>query len=110
MQRGDIYRVALDPSLGHEQKGTRPVLVVSATAFNKLTGLPIVVPITSGGGFARMIGFAVSLKDAGILTTGIVRCEQPRPLDLRARKAKRVESVPPEILDEVLARVVPIFE
>ena len=35
MERGDIYLVSLDPTLGHEQKGTRPVLVVSPGAFNR---------------------------------------------------------------------------
>ncbi len=55
--RGDIYSVSLDPSLGHEQQGRRPALVVSATAFNGVTRVPIVVPITTGGNFARMAGF-----------------------------------------------------
>ena len=33
MERGDIYLVALDPTSGHEQRGTRPVLIVSTSAF-----------------------------------------------------------------------------
>ncbi len=33
MRRGDIYLVALDPTEGHEQQGTRPVLVVSPDEF-----------------------------------------------------------------------------
>ena len=35
MERGDIYLVSLDPTRGHEQQGRRPVLVVSAGAFNR---------------------------------------------------------------------------
>ena len=61
MERGDIYFVSLDPSAGHEQQGKRPVLVVSPGRFNRLTGVPIVLPITTGGSFARTAGFAVSL-------------------------------------------------
>jgi len=110
MERGDIYMVSLDPTAGHEQQGQRPVLVVSPGAFNSLTKVPIVLPITSGGNFARTAGFAVSLVDAGIQTTGIVRCDQPRALDLAARSARKVESVPEWIMDEVLARLTPIFE
>ena len=109
MRRGDIYLVVLDPTEGHEQQGTRPVLVVSPDEFNKVTHAPVVVPITTGGNFARTAGFAVSLEGAGTRTTGIARCDQPRALDLRARSGKRLERVPSPIMDEVLARLAPIF-
>jgi mRNA interferase ChpB len=109
MERGDIFLVSLDPTQGHEQQGRRPVLVVSPSAFNRLTRVPIVVPITTGGNFARAAGFAVSLMGAGIGTTGVVRCDQPRALDLAARGGRRLEAVPAAIMDEVLARLAPIF-
>src|SRR5690349_25063733 len=85
MERGDIYLVSLDPTAGGEQQGKRPVLVISPGKFNRITGVPIVLPITGGGVFARMEGFAVTLMGAGTQTTGVVRCDQPRALDLRAR-------------------------
>lgn len=110
MERGDIYLVSLDPTAGHEQQGRRPVLVISPGKFNRLTGVPVVLPVTTGGGFARTAGFAVSLTGAGTQTTGIVRCDQPRALDLRARGGRKVESVPEAIVDEVLSRVAPLFE
>ncbi len=110
MDRGDIYLVSLDPTAGHEQQGTRPVLIVSPSAFNRLTKAPVVLPITSGGNFARMAGFAVTLMGAGTRTTGIVRCDQPRTLDLGARGGRKLESVPAAIMDEVLAKVGPLFE
>jgi len=105
MERGDIYLVSLDPSSGHEQQGRRPVLIVSPGAFNRMTQVPIVLPITTGGGFARTAGFAVTLMGAGTQTTGIVRCDQPRALDLKARGGRKVEQVPPSIIDEVLAKL-----
>lgn len=105
MERGDIYLVSLDPTAGHEQQGTRPVLIISPAAFNRLTGTPIVLPITTGGAFARTAGFAVSLAAAGTRTTGIVRCDQPRAVDFQARRARKVERLPTEIVDEVLARL-----
>lgn len=110
MERGDICLVSLDPTSGHEQRGTRPVLVVSATMFNQLTGTPIVLPITTGGNFARTAGFAVSLAGVGTSTTGIIRCDQPRAIDLAARSARKLESVPAPIMDEVLAKLITLFE
>ena len=85
MERGEIWLVALDPAEGREQKGRRPVLIVSPQSFNRVTKVPMVLPITSRGKFARMAGFAVLLTGAGTKTTGIVRCDQPRALDLGAR-------------------------
>ena len=110
MERGDIYLVSLDPASGHEQQCKRPVLVVTPAKFNKLTGVPVVLPITTVGNFARSAGFAVPLMGAGTATTGVVRCDQPRALDLRARAAKRVERIPQEILDDILARLAALFE
>jgi mRNA-degrading endonuclease toxin of MazEF toxin-antitoxin module len=110
MKRGEIWLVSLDPTEGHEQKGRRPVLIVSPEAFNRVTKVPVVLPITSGGNFARTAGFAVPLTGAGTKTTGIVRCDQPRALDLGARRGKKLESVPDGIMDEVLARLVAIFD
>src|SRR5580704_7738994 len=110
MKRGEIWLVSLDPSSGHEQKGRRPVLIVSPEAFNRITKVPVVLPITSAGSFARTAGFAVPLTGAGTMTTGVVRCDQPRALDLAARHGRRLESVPGVVMDEVLARISPIFE
>ena len=108
MNRGDIYLVSLDPTAGHEQKGSRPVLIVSADAFNQATKLPVVLPITGGGEFARRLGFAVPIT--GIKTTGVIRCDQPRVLDLSARHGRKVDTLPESIMDEVLARVATLFE
>ena len=108
MKRGDIYLVSLDPTAGHEQRGSRPVLIVSPTEFNEATRLPVVLPITNGGDFARRLGFAVPLSDTK--TTGIVRCDQPRVIDLVARQGRKVDTAPAAVMDEVLARVVTLFE
>jgi mRNA-degrading endonuclease toxin of MazEF toxin-antitoxin module len=110
MKRGEIWLVGLAPASGHEQKGRRPMLIVSPGPFNRITKVPVVLPITSGGNFARMAGFTVPLAGAGTKTTGIVRCDQPRALDLAARGGRRLESIPDAIMIEVLARLSPIFE
>lgn len=109
MKRGEIWLVSLDPTKGHEQKGNRPVLIVSPDRFNAVTRVPVVLPITSRGNFARTAGFAVSLVGTGTRTSGVVRCDQPRALDLVARSGRRAEVVPAGIMEEVLARLAPIF-
>ncbi len=108
MKRGDIYLVSLDPTEGREQRGSRPVLVVSPIEFNEATKLPVVLPITNGGEFARRLGFAVAVT--GIKTTGVVRCDQPRVIDLAARHGRKVDALPEETLDEVMAKVATLFE
>ena len=110
MKRGEIWLVSLDPTSGHEQKGRCPVLIVSPEAFNQVTKLPVILPITSGGSFARTAGFAVPLTGAGTKTAGVIRCDQPRTLDLAARGSRKLESIPDAIMDGVLARLAPIFE
>ncbi len=107
MNRGDIYLVSLDPTLGREQRGSRPVLIVSPTAFNLATKLPIVLPITNGGDFARRLGFAVPIS--GIQTTGIIRCDQPRVLDIIQRGGRKVDHLPAAILTDVIARLATIL-
>lgn len=83
----------------------RPVLIVSPDAFNLAMGTPLVAPITNGGGFARPRGFTVSLAEAGTVTTGVVLCSQIRTLDIEPRQGRWIESIPSEIMDDVLARL-----
>ena len=108
MKRGEIWSVSLDPTKGREQRGHRPVLIVSPDQFNAVTNLPVVLPITTGGAFVQRIGFAVSLPN-GLNTTGVIRCDQPRVLDLADRGGQLVERVPPQIMQQVLAKAVVLF-
>lgn len=108
--RGDIVKVCLNPVVGREQQGEfRPCLVLSPSEFNRL-GTVLVVPITQGGDFARVQGFAVSLTGSGTETQGTVLINGARMLDLDARKARKIESAPSHIVDEVLARLSAILE
>jgi mRNA interferase ChpB len=108
--RGDIVRACLNPTVGNEMQGDmRPCLVLSPKAFNKL-GLALIAPITQGGNFARFQGFSVTLMGAGTETQGVILVNGVRSVDLKARKAKRVESVPSEIVDEALAILGAILE
>jgi mRNA interferase ChpB len=46
----------------------------------------------------------------GTKTTGVIRCDQPRALDLAAHHGKKLESVPNEVVQDVLARLTAILE
>jgi len=107
--RGDIVSVPLDPAMGHEQRGTRPALVLTTKEFNKL-GDVLVAPITQGGDFARYAGFAVTLTGTGCRTQGVALVNKIRMLDLAARKARKVERVPQEVIDDALGRLVALLD
>ncbi|KLR56647.1 type II toxin-antitoxin system ChpB family toxin [Diaphorobacter sp. J5-51] len=107
--RGDIVSVPLDPAMGHEQRGTRPALVLTTKEFNKL-GDVLVAPITQGGDFARYAGFAVSLASTGCKTQGVALVNKIRMLDLNARKARRIERVPQGVIDEALGRLAALLD
>ena len=106
--RGEIWFVDLNPTAGKEQQGSCPVLVVSEKEFNRL-GLCVVCPITQSGQLSRYTGFAVMLMGTGSSTQGVVMCNQPRTIDVAARGGHFVEDVSDELLEEVLARLRPIF-
>jgi mRNA interferase ChpB len=107
--RGDVVSVPLDPALGHEQKGTRPALVLTTRQFNRL-GDVLVAPITQGGDYSRYAGFAVSLTGTGCKTQGVALINKTRMLDLTARKARKIERVPQVVIDDALGRLTALID
>lgn len=102
--RGDIVNVPLDPVLGHEQRGTRPAMVLTTKNFNRL-GDVLVAPISQGGDHARYAGFAVTLTGSGCKTQGVVLVNKIRMLDLAARQARKIERAPVMVIDDALSRI-----
>jgi mRNA interferase ChpB len=102
-KQGDVLLISLDPTLGSEIQGTRPVLVLSNQEFNRL-GRALVAPITQGN-FERVAGWAVTLMGAGTQTQGAAVISQCRVLDWQARTAKRIDTVPQEVMDEALSKL-----
>lgn len=98
-RKGDFIAVTLDESVGHEQRGHRPALVVSNDLFNRRTGLAFVCPVTST---RRDYPFHVEIPD-GQAVTGFVMVEQVKSIDFRARGAKSLGPAPAAVLDEALA-------
>ena len=102
--QGAIVLITLDPTAGSEMRGTRPVLVLSNQDFNQ-GGRALVAPITQGGNFERVAGWAVTLMGCGTATQGAVVISQCRVLDLAARGATSIETVSADVLDECLAKL-----
>jgi mRNA interferase MazF len=99
--QGDIVMMDFQPQTGHEQRGRRPGLVVSNASFHRYTRLAIVCPITNTDR-----GFPMHVKlDQRTKITGVILCEQVKSLDYGARNAVFLESVPEDILEDVLERI-----
>lgn len=108
-KRGDLIRLDFDPSTRHEQQGTRPALVLSPVEFNRF-GMALTCPVTRGGNFARGQAWTVSLTGTGLLTDGVVLCNQVRTVDWKERRGQFIETAPAEVLAEVLARVATLID
>lgn len=104
VKQGDILLVTLDPTVGTEIQEKRPVLVLSNSEFNRC-GRGLVATITQGGNFDRVRGWAVPLMGTGTETQGAVVLSQCRMIDFAGRGAKHVESVPPFVIEEALAKL-----
>ncbi|MCL2204197.1 MAG: type II toxin-antitoxin system PemK/MazF family toxin [Defluviitaleaceae bacterium] len=96
-KQGDIVIVNLDPTVGHEQSGQRPVLVVSKDLYNTNTRQIVVCPITAK---AKPLPMRI-LLDERTKTQGYIMCDQIRTLDAIARKPRFAESLPGDILETV---------
>lgn len=101
-KRGDIIWMSFDPTLGHEQRGQRPAVVLSNTKYNKVTGLAIVCPITNKTkGFVGEIPLPV-----GMNTKGVILSNHVRGVDWTRRNVRfSSECVSGELIGLVLERI-----
>ena len=78
-----VFQADLDPAVGHEQAGRRPVLVVSAEPLNDLYGVVSVVPITSrkNNRLSRLGEVLLPAGTAGLTADSFALCYQVRVLD-----------------------------
>jgi len=104
--QGDIIKFCFDPTLGHEQSGFRPAVVISRRMFQVKTGQVIVCPITSR---SRPYPTRVLIGDKNV-TTGSIVCDHVRTIDVIARNPVFVERLDEDNLDKVLAIVQSLTE
>ena len=104
MQRGDIYWADLTPRSGSEQRGQRPVVIVSHDGFNQTPGWRsiIVVPISTSAVQARRGPTAVSLPAGagGIERDSVALCHQVTTLD-RAKLTQPLGTLSHDLLNQV---------
>jgi mRNA interferase MazF len=103
VKRGDIWLVALDPTVGSEIRKSRPCAIVSPPELNQHLRTVIVAPLTSKG-FAAP--FRLPVTHAG--TKGLVVLDQIRTVD-KVRLVKRLGAVSAKTLSAVLAALQEVF-
>lgn len=104
MKRGELYKANLFPRSGSEQKGTRPVIVVSHDAFNQTSNWRsvIVVPVSTSSSQAKRGPTAVFLPKtvAGLTSDSIALCHQITTLD-RSKLVKCLGVLPDDLFTQV---------
>jgi mRNA interferase ChpB len=110
LERGDIVSVELAVVLdAGVQTVQRLALVLTTSDFNQL-GEAVVAAITQSSDVSRYAGFAIALAQAGCATQGVVLANKLHVVDLLACHAQWVERVPPQVVDDALARLMTLFE
>ena len=84
MKRGEVYDAYLDPVEGSEQRGTRPVIIVSRDAINEASPVVLAVPCT-GYRQQRIYPSQVLLPavEGGLDLDSVAMAEQVRAIDKR---------------------------
>lgn len=99
--RGDLIWLDFDPQLGHEQRGTRPALVLSPRTYNAKVGLAVCCPVTSQ---AKGYPFEVAVP-AGLPVQGVILSDHVKNLDWKARRARFACALPREAVDEAARKL-----
>ncbi len=87
-RRGEVWRVSLDPTVGHEVKKTRPCVVVTNDIYNAHNWVVLVVPVTSRAS-AEYDQVAIRAPEAGLANDSVTLPDQLRAVD-RSRLVERL--------------------
>lgn len=89
VRRGDIFIADLNPVVGSEQGGVRPVVIVQNDRGNRFSPTVICAAMTSRLGKCDLPTHVwVSAKDSGLRSDSLVLCEQIRTLEKRRLHAR----------------------
>lgn len=90
MKRGEIYRANLDPVVGSEQGGIRPVVIIQNDIGNRHSTTVIVAAITSSAKKAHLpVHVPITAEESGLARDSVVLLEQVRTLE-KTRLTKRL--------------------
>ncbi len=92
--RFGIFLAGLDPTLGSEQKGVRPVLVISGESFNELMPVVTILPITSLKPGRKIYSSEVLLRApmGGLTQDSLVLAHQVRTIS-KQRLIKKIGDI-----------------
>ena len=103
IRREEIYLADLDPVRGHEQAGTRPVLIIQNDIGNRYSSTTIAAAITSRISKRRLpVHVEVSAQESGLPRDSVILLDQIRPLD-KERLIRKMGQLPPQKVREVNA-------
>ena len=101
IRRGDIYYAELNPVVGSEQGGTRPVLIISNNIGNRHSPTVIIAAITSRVQTKSKLPTHTAVSDfEGLDMDSVVLLEQIRTVD-----KKRLKQYMGMMPDSIMARV-----
>jgi mRNA interferase MazF len=95
--KGDCVWIDFNPTVGHEQRGRRPAVVVSTDVFNNKTGLAYVCPITST---EKNYPYRIKLSEPNL--QGFVMVEQLKSVDWSGRNAEYICKLSGDVLISVI--------
>ncbi|MGB5156445.1 type II toxin-antitoxin system PemK/MazF family toxin [Desulfobacterium sp. N47] len=100
IERGDVFLVNFDPTVGAEVKKTRPAVIVSNNVNNAHSPLVSISPITSN--VSKVYSFEVEIpaRIGGLLTRSKIMPNQTRAVD-KIRLLKKMGHLPQEVMDEI---------
>jgi len=101
VKRGEIYYAQLNPVVGSEQGGIRPVLVIQNDIGNQYSPTTIVVAITSQINKARLpTHVEVQAQQSGLERDSVILAEQIRTID-KSRLKQKVAYLEEELMIRV---------
>jgi len=106
VRQGSIIKINFDPSIGSEQAGYRPAVVISNNFVISKTNIITICPITTKQGKTALN----VVLDERTITQGVVLCAHNKSVDIRKRPYTVVEQLPPDKLEEIVNTIISMIE
>jgi mRNA interferase MazF len=102
--RGDVVWITLDPTLGHEQKGRQPAVVITHQSYAQRVGMCIVCPITS---VTKNYPFEVGYESSHV--SGAILTDQMRSMSVEGRDITFIAKLSKNKLREVMIKILTLL-
>jgi len=111
INRGEIWQVSLDPTIGAEIRKTRPVVVISSDAIGVLP-IKLVAPLTKWKDYLTQNIWHVQVAPDS--TNGLTKVSAVDTLQLRGvdtqRFVQKLGSVSPSVMRSIVAAIAAVIE